>query len=337
MRGHLAICVAVLAMQTAAGAQDVCVALPQPLADRVAEALRAAWPQALDRNVTVRVVAPTSPLEGAAGRAAILVADGPTLHQRSLVAALAELPPDADIPPSMRVTSDRRVALPWSLGYSVCGDVANVAQRERPEVSWEDLALAFGLGDRLRIAPPTCDRGPWLLAMHETLRRGGGDNAVFGVWTALDARIAAYEPDYVALAAACARDSSLTVAVPTPVAASTSFSSLARVPLAGALPIGLCVCDGVGKEGAFALLLEILQPSIEVAVRERVGFVAADIGDAEVPSDSIEKAFSHFALRIQGQGRHVERVADWLDFAALSAMALVLVVILVRQRKGVLK
>lgn len=317
-----------------ARAQEVRVALPQPLADRVAEALRAAWMGAPDRQLSVRAVAPHEALDPASARAAILVAAGPALQQRQVLDALAELPADAAVSPTLRVTLDRRIALPWSLGYCVCGDVANVAKRGGPEVAWEELALSYGLGDRLRVAPPSCDRGPWLLAMHETLRRGGSDSEVFGVWTALDARIAGYEPDYAALVAAAVRDRSLAVALPAPVVATGPAAALARLPLAGALPIGLCVRDGAGKEAAFSLLLEILAPSVEVAVREQAGLSAAGVGDAEVPLDSVEPAFSHFAQRIQGQGRHVERVADWLDFATMAVMAVVLVVFLVRQRKG---
>ena len=173
-----AVLVATLA---SASAQEVRVALPQPLADRVADAMRAAWKGAPDRAWSVRAVALQEPFDPASARATIVVATGIALQQRGILDALAEMPTDAALAPTLRVTRDRRIALPWSLGYSVCGDVANVTQRGGNAVSWEDLALSFGLGDRLRIAPPSCDGGPWMLAMHETLRRGGGDNAVFGV------------------------------------------------------------------------------------------------------------------------------------------------------------
>ena len=323
-----------MVMLAVANAQEVRVALPQPLADLVVDALRVTLPENAGREVTARAVDPAALLEPEVARASILVADGTTLQRSVVVAALAQLPTDAAMPSAMRVTRDRRIALPWSLGYSICGDVANVSRRGPSEVTWEELALSYGLGDRLRVVPPEVDRGPWLLSMHETLRRGGGDSEVFGVWTALDARIAAYEADHAALAGAVARDQGLAVVLPTPVAATASFSALARLPLAGALPIGLCVTEGPGKDAAFSLLLEILAPSIELAVRERVGLSGAGIGDAEVPPDTVDPAFAHFAQRIRGQGRHAERVADWLDFAALGIMAVVLVVFLVRQRKG---
>jgi hypothetical protein len=325
-----AVLVATLA---SASAQEVRVALPQPLADRVAEALRAAWKGAPDRAWNVRAVAPQEPFDPASARAAIVVATGIALQQRGILDELAEMPTDAALSPTLRVTRDRRIALPWSLGYSVCGDVANVTQRDGKTVTWEDLALSFGLGDRLRIALPSCDRGPWLLAMHETLRRGGGDNAVFGVWTAFDARIAAYEPDYASMVAAASRDPGLAVTLPTAIAAVGDAAKLARLPMDGALPIGLAVRDGAGKDAAFSLLLEILEPSVEFSVREQALLSGPGVVDAEVPSDSVEPAFAHFSQRIQGQGRHVERVADWLDFAALGAMALVMLVLLLRSRR----
>ncbi len=326
--------VAVLFVGAFVAAQEVRVALPEPLAGEVAAAVREAL--AGVAGAEVRVVAREALRDRTDARAAVLVASGPDLFALQREVAFAEWKAGTDVDPALRVSRDGRIAMPWSLGYVVCGRKATelAAEGQLPR-AFERLALAYGLGDGLRLAKPAVDRGPWILSMHETLRAGGGDSAVFGVWTALDARIGVYEAGYPAMAASLAANPDLALVLPEPLAARDA--SLLRVPqwtLPTAVPIGVAALDGVGQQAAIAAVSRIVAPSSERAIRERAGLRLPAVGDADVPAESVEPAFAHFARNIQGQGKRVERIADWLDYASLALLLIVLLFFWIQKRKG---
>ena len=316
-------------------AQEVRIALPEPIAGDVAAAVREAFASA-EPAMSVRIVAREALRDRADARAAVLVAAGPDLFALQRDAAFAEWKAGPEVDPAMRVSRDGRVAMPWSLGYVVCSSRASelAADGAAPR-PFERLALAYGLGDGLRIAAPAWDRGPWILSMHETLRAGGGDSAVFGVWTAIDARIGSYGTDYRAMVDGLGGSPDLALVIPEPTAARDA--SLVRMPqwtLPVALPVGIAVLEGVGREAAIAAVLRILATSSERAIRERAGLRLPADGDADVPAESVEPAFAHFARNIQGQGKRVEQIADWLDLASLALLLLVLLVFWIQKRKG---
>lgn len=325
---------AALLVGSLAVAQEVRVALPEPIAGEVAAAVREALSGVA--GAEVRVVAREALRGNTDARAAVLLAAGPELFALQREVAFAEWKAGTDVDPALRVSRDGRIAMPWSLGYVVCGrQAAKLAAEGQLPRAFERLALAYGLGDGLRLASPAWDRGPWILSMHETLRAGGGDSAVFGVWTALDARIGVYEPGYAAMAASLAADADLALVLPEPsVAREPSLLRVPQWPLPIALPVGVAILDGVGREAAIAAVLRILTNSSEQAIRERAGLRLPAAGDADVPAESVEPAFAHFARNIQGQGKRVERIADWLDHASLALLLLVLLVFWIQKRKG---
>ena len=328
-------CLAVAIACASIAAQEVCIALPSPLADSLAAAIKDAAQIKDGAAVTFRVVEERELAAGDAQRATLLIANGPTLLAAQRRTLCADLGAVSDIAPSLRMSRDGRAALPWSMSYEACGAIDAIAPSGSSVSSWESLALAYALGDRMCIVDPVADRGPWLLAMHETMRKGGGESSVFGVWTAMDARIGTYAADYESMLRRLVAEPSMLAVLPTSVAAVDPRSApMQKRPLSFALPIGLAVRDGEGREAAIALLVKILEPRAEASIRERMAFLSASAGDVDVPADAVQPAFTHFAQRIQGQGRRVERIADWIDYVSFGLLGCALFAFWIRQRRG---
>jgi hypothetical protein len=331
----LAACLTVAIACASIAAQEVRIALPSPLGNALADAIRDAAQVADGDAVTFRVVEERELAAGDAQRATLLIASGPTLLAAQRRTVCADLGAVSGIAPTLRMSRDGRAALPWSMSYVACGAIDAIAPSGSPASSWESLALAYAVGDRMCIVDPVADRGPWLLAMHETMQKGGGESAVYGVWTAMDARIGAFAVDYESMLRRLVAEPSMLAVLPTSMAAADPRSAPMQTrPLSYALPIGLAVRDGDGRDAAIALLAKILEPRAEASIRERMAFLIASAGDVDVPADAIEPAFTHFAQRIQGQGRRVERIADWIDYVSFGLLACALFAFWIRQRRG---
>lgn len=313
-----AVCIALALAPTLAAQAAIEVGLPAPLHELVAAALRA---ELVD--VSVAVAEPGS-LRAVPG--SVVLAAGFTLQRLSRERTLVVLPEAAE---GRRAGNGAHV-LPWSLGYAVVG----VPSGSEADWSWERLALASELDQRLLALPPDRDSGPWLASMQEGLRHGRGLEPVLGLWTTLDARLLRYAEGYDELAKALsdAGASPLAGILPRPLIA-TASPGLAVRPLPCAVPIGLCAVAGGDAPAAAALVARISKPAVRTAVRDRVGLLDPAANDAEPTTETVGPALSHFEQRIRGQGRRVERVADVLDYVFLLLLGVVLCVFWIRSRK----
>ncbi len=316
-----------MALWAPLGAQvAVEVVLPEPVCERVARALR----DQLGKSAIVTTSAPSA-IRCEAG--SVVVGDWLLLQRLQPLHPFAPLPQElGSASVSLRRSYDGLVALPWSLAYCVATPLPTSTE----SWSWERLALAAELGDGLRVAPPEVDAGPWLLSMAELHQRGRPDTATFGLWTALDARIAVYPRDYAGIVAELEQRTASAVVLPHPLVSDLLLGLNASVhvrSLNGALPIGIAVIDGSDALAASALVAQICEPAVRTAVRERVGLAEPAATDAELSPEMASPALSHFEQRIRGQGRSVEGIAYAVDDAFLLLFGVVLCVLWFRSRK----
>ncbi|MEQ1630996.1 MAG: hypothetical protein ABL997_01390 [Planctomycetota bacterium] len=304
------------------------IALPQPLGERIARALS----DQLGGAGRVEVALQSS-LRAEPG--SVVVGDWVSLQRLQRLHPFVPLAPALDastMPLPIRRSLDGTIALPWSLTYCVVEPLAETAE----PWSFERLALASELDTGLRMAPPEVDAGPWILSMAELHQQGRPETAIFGLWTALDARIAVYPRDYDSLVAELVQRTATAVVMPSPLVSSPLPGILATMPvraLDGALPIGLVAIDGGDVAASSALVARICEPAVRTAVRERVGLAEPAATDAELSPEMVSPALSHFEQRIRGQGRSVERIADALDYVFLLLFGVVLCVLWFRNRK----
>lgn len=294
------------------------VGLPLPLAELVAACLREQL-----AGVTVAVAEPGG-LRAVPG--SVVLADAFVLQRLARERSLAVLPESID----GRRTANGAFVLPWSLGYAVVG----VPFGSEPDWTWERLALAGELDQRLLLLPPDRDAGPFVASMQEGMRHGRGLEPVLGLWTTLDARLLRYAESYDEVAKALRDEGGqgMAAVLPQPLLANAR-GDLASRRLPCAVPLGLAVIAGGDASDPAALVARICSTVVRTAVRDRVGLLDPAADDAEPTAETVGPALSHFEQRIRGQGRRVERVADVLDYVFLLLLGVVLCVFWIRSRK----
>ena len=211
----------------------------------------------------------------------------------------------------MRGSAATSVPLPWVVRYAL------VARSEVPpaaEAGLDALALQPMLQDRLAVCAPDVDPGPWLLGMAEALARGQEENGGYGLWTALDARVASYPADAAAAMDAVRSGSALATLLPRPVLASLGVPGDCRVAAIGtvdALGLGVVVVPPAGSAAAEVVrrLAAIGRDSALAAICSPREQASA----ATLASEDVSRWLEHYDARIRGNGRKVERVADVLD------------------------
>ena len=313
--------IALLAVAPVQAQATVHVLLPEPMAAEAAQILQ----EALGQDAVVRPVAWDRLAE--AGPGVLFGADEYQLWQCLQAQALSQVRDLAkDLPRGCRDLGERWV-LPWTLRYELAYAVEVFG--ETPPRTWEDLALAHEMHDRLGLCPPRVDPTPWLAAMEESLLGGNGQKAGFALWTTLDARVPGYAGDYGELQEGLANGALVAAVMPRPIAsqlrqrlASEGGRQLRGSGLGLGTPvarIGLAVQGALDPETEALLRLLAAEPlrtdlagkmGLEVAVSGGAG-----VGRAELDGPAVDRWLQHFETEVEGKGRGVEAIADALDLA----------------------
>jgi hypothetical protein len=301
-----------------ASPQTVEVHFAHPVGAALADELRAA----LGAGVDVRAAGGDAVAAGT-----VLIAPEPRLQQ--LLTAHAFVPPGvtfADV--------ERRQArcLPWTLRYVV----ATTGIDAEGLGSFEALALARAVHDRLLLCAPDVDAGPWLLGMQEYRLRGQQEAAGLGLWMALDARVERYCSDYTEVLASLADGRPHAAVVPRPLLVRPGLPEGCTATDLGdaGVPIGLAI---VGPEAAVAAALaeRLLEPALRRRVASALDLSPASPRDLVFPRDAVLAWLRYHEEQVAGRGRGIERVADALDWAfTLLFVALVAFVWHRHRRRG---
>lgn len=320
--GAVALLAATAAWAPTSPAQVVVeVRLPAGVSQEVAAALRAVVGSAIDVREPAAAAAPAP--------GALVVALEVELQRLAASASFAALGDRAAV---AGTDPESRWVLAFGLTVEV---VAAPPLAEREVAAFEALALHPALQDRLLLLPPGLDPVPWLLGMHECLLRGGGAPAGFGLWTALDARIAAYPDDLEAVVAALRQSRASAAVLPTPVVRARRLAdgaALRAYPIGAPLAIGLAIA-GPAAPAALAMV-ERLAGSDRRRLADRAQLVDGADAAVRFPAADVAQWLHQFESRIRGQGRRVERVANILDYVFTALFLGIVVAVWWRQRRG---
>lgn len=292
------------------------VVLPGPLGEMAAPLLR----ERLGGEVVAMAVEPTADFVPAAG--AVLVGlERQRAHRLAERGLLEPMPGGATF------------AAAWQLSYVLAFRPREVAA---PPGTWEELALAAELHDRLGLLPADVDAVPWLAAMEQCLLDGRGQQGGFALWTTLDARRARRGTGYGEVRAALLHGDLVAAVLPAPllqdefassaVALATGFQGLPRATL------GIAVARGAGPD-AVSLAHRLATPPLGDELRQHVRLGAAD-SDASVDAAMSSRWLQHLEQRIAGRGRRAEDIAELIDLVAFLCFAAILFAVWWRQRRA---
>lgn len=295
------------------------VLLPEPMADEAAVVVQ----EALGDAVVARPVA--WPQLAEAGPGVLFGVDEYQLWQCLRAQALSQVPGLArDLPRSCRDLGDRWV-LPWALDYELAWAVDVFGNA--PPATWEDLALAHEMHDRLGLCPPRVDPAPWLAAMEACLLSGHGEKAGFALWTTLDARVSGYAQSYTVLQQGLADDVFDAAIMPSPIVkqlrqqlAVDGGRQVRGSGLGIGTPVarlGLAVQGALDRETEAILQLLVAEP-MRSELAGQIGLRVAGSGSVGALAGAfdgpvVERWLQHFESEVEGKGRGIEAIADALD------------------------
>jgi len=181
-------------------------------------------------------------------------------------------------------------------------------------LTWEAVAMAPSLHDRLGLVAPEVDGGPWLAALQQRLTRGEGVDAGIALWTTLDARAHRLYGSYDELA----RDLGAG-RLGAGIGPRQPFASVLRVAgprlqvqrLPGACARGIAIAAAAGAR-AQRIAAELRAPDRLRALAAAAGVTAADTSASLDPALANEW-WQRFETHVRGRGRGVEQLADRLD------------------------
>ncbi len=234
------------------------------------------------------------------------------------------------------VPADPRVWLlwdEWALARAVAAGVQVLAMPFRDELvlvaepgavpddgvlpTWEAIAMAPALHDRLGLVGPEVDGGMWLAAMQQRLLRGDGEDAGIALWTTLDARAGRLYDD----PAAVARD----LAAGRLAAAIGPRRWFHDVVDRHAVPLRVAAVPGVawrgiavaagGGERARRLAADLQEPERLRALAAAVGLTVVEPRPVSLQPELARHWWQRFDTQVRGRGRGAEQLADWLDLA----------------------
>ncbi len=217
-------------------------------------------------------------------------------------------------------------ALPFVVSFStsvvlVCRDSGFAV--DGADIAWDELALRPELHDRLGLAGPEVDGGPWLAAFREALRRGGSEDHGIAIWTTLDARAGRLAASVDAVLEGLRGGSFVAAVGPANWFAGVVASgqpSLRSIAVRGGIPAAYGSALLVGSPpAARAVLRRLDEPAARQSIAAAAGFVVAESLDGVIDPASAAHWWRRFDADVRGRGRSVERIADWLDavFAVL--------------------
>jgi hypothetical protein len=181
---------------------------------------------------------------------------------------------------------------------------------------WEAVAVQPRWHDRLGLVAPEVDGGPWLAAMQHRLARGDRDDAGLALWTTLDARAGRLADAYAAVVADLVAGRLGAAIGPRRVLAPcvTRADEPRRWELlpAGSARRGIAVTvAGGAPERAIARALAAPDRQQALAVAAALELAPAAAGTVSVAQ--AQRWWLRFEAQVRGQGRGVERLAEWLD------------------------
>ncbi|MBL8749376.1 MAG: hypothetical protein JNK78_09450 [Planctomycetes bacterium] len=296
-----------LAVAAPAVAQRIAVGVPAVFASRVAEVIDGI---AGDDAVVVATGTMAASLSGEAVHV-LLLQDEWTLARLAAADRLAPLDGEA-------LSFVVPFTVPVVLACADSGFVVGGA-----DIAWDELALRPELHDRLGLAAPEVDGGPWLCAFREALRRGGSEDHGIAIWTTLDARAGRLVTSVDEVLEGL-RGGSFAAAVgpanwftgPSAQGRASLRTIPVRCGVQAAYGSGLLAGAPPAARGVFRRLdADTARRSLAAAA----GFAVADGAAGAIDPGNAVAWWRRFDAEVRGRGRSVERIADWLDavFAVL--------------------
>jgi hypothetical protein len=180
--------------------------------------------------------------------------------------------------------------------------------------TWEAIAMAPALHDRLGLVAPEVDGGTWLVAMQQRLARGEGVDSGYALWTTLDARAGSIYESYATLTRDLAAGRLGAGIGPRRVfeALLRDATRLQAQVLPGRCARGLAVA-AVAGERLRRIAAGLQQPDRLRALAAAAGVTVVDDHPAPLDPARAREWWQRFASHVRGRGRGAEQLADWLD------------------------
>lgn len=181
--------------------------------------------------------------------------------------------------------------------------------------TWEAIAMAPSLHDRLGLVAPEVDGGPWLAAMRQRLVRGEGIDQGIALWTTLDARAGRLHGSYASLLEDLGAGR-LTAGIGPrrsfAAALQRAAGALRADRLPGTCARGFAIAPMAGPR-ARRIADDLLLPDRMRELAAAAGLTVDARQTASLAPETARVWWQRFETHVRGRGRGAEQLADALD------------------------